>query len=293
MALIVLSLASCRFAADAKQARKPIVLVFAPKGHNLVNIVAKFVNKEEFKGKVVFGQVVTGSGDAKGLINKFKITKLPSVMMSTKAEADQMRLFDGKLEEKYLEKSVELALRTSSKTKAKEDKKPVSGKDLVTRMSKDKGADGFLEGCMGHTGMCIVCVLGGGGGGGSRRGGGGKAQSGDGKRVQQMAERVEKGKTNKKLKFRFFWLDRDQFEGFVSSVHQARCGGGDEEVCRGGASLPRIIAILPKKRKFAAFYGEWSDSKGTDQFITSVAGGDATLHKLPEGVSLKSSPPAA
>ena len=48
-------------------------------------------------------------------MRKFNIKRVPAILISTKAEPDQLRLFDGKLEESYLEKSVEIALRSSSK----------------------------------------------------------------------------------------------------------------------------------------------------------------------------------
>lgn len=192
-----------QFLDDAVKTKRPVVLVFAPEGNSLPAMLGKLKDKEELK-KAKFAQ---STGDKRSqLARKYKVKNTPAVLISTRGEPTELRVFEGKLEEEYLERAIGIAVRSNTKKEKKEEKKEPKGSELVSGLESEE----LFGACKGNSGLCIIAFI-------KDRREQPVARARQKPKelapppalqvLQQVAERVTKGQTSKRIKVSFVWVD--------------------------------------------------------------------------------------
>mmetsp|Transcript_45281 Transcript_45281/g.120415 ORF Transcript_45281/g.120415 Transcript_45281/m.120415 type:complete len:399 (+) Transcript_45281:281-1477(+) len=304
------------FLDEAAKSKRSVVLLFAPQDAPLVKVLETLKKQDELK-TAKFGQVVADA-PSHPLAAKFKLKGLPAVLLTTRGEPTKLRPFKGRLEADALETAISIATRSTTRAADTSKPPPPKGRDLVALMSGDTGERGFVDACLSGSGVCFVLLVRDKremhvGRGGARRGGGQESSQPAVRVLERVAERIVKGKTNKKLQVKFFWVNVEQFPRFPAQFEvPGSCSDGrfkfsdtrssssessesaspsdgeesgsesepiseprqceDNGVTRGEATM---VAVLAKKRRFAAFQGRVDKNGGslsTIEFDFSVSG---------------------
>ena len=168
---------------DAVKSRKPVLLLFAPAGHALIEQLGKIKKNDEVK-IAKFGHVTANDANH-ALMKKYKLKRVPAVLIGSRGDPAALNRFQGRMDAEAIERALSIAVRNKL-TKA-EKKKPEEpkGRDMVTQIT----SHAKINDCMSHHGICMLFFF-------------TDSQRRQGvKNVEKLAEEAQKHKKiNKKLK---------------------------------------------------------------------------------------------